>query len=142
MILFWDSAMLPLQQDGPMLLVQAMLRNEKIDILSPSQGEDVHEHIRQVEQGDTGLMLVKTAALDRMAPPWGEIDLAPLSKVGGDTGITEVNTAQPARVPVFFSEDPTSFAMMCKTAGVRWYEHGAVTCTDAGRETEAALVAV
>lgn len=139
MILFWNTDRLPLQQNAVMMLIQAMQKNEQIDIISASMDEAPREHIRRVEWGDTGLMLVKAAALERISAPVGEVDLKPLQRVGGDTGITTVSTAKPASVPIFFTTDSSYFAMLCKDSGVQWYEHGAVTCTDSTQETESAL---
>jgi hypothetical protein len=139
MILFWNTDRLPLQQNAVMMLIQAMQQNEQIDMISASPGDEQREHIRRVVQADTCLMLVKASVFERIAAPMGEVDLKPLQRVGGDTGITTVSTAKPAACPIFFTEDPASFAMLCEAGGVHWYEHGAVTCTDATEETESAL---
>jgi hypothetical protein len=139
MILFWNTDRLPLQQNAVMMLIQAMQQNEQIDIISASLGEEPREHIHKVGRADLSLMLAKASVFDRITAPTGEVDLKPLQRVGGDTGITTVSTAKPAAVPIFFSADPAHFAMLCEAAGVRWYEHGAVTCTDASEETESAL---
>jgi hypothetical protein len=140
MILFWNTERLPLQQNAVMMLIQAMQQNDQIDIISASSEEEPREHIRRVEWANPELMLVKASVFERLSAPLGQIDLKPLQAVGGDLGITTVSTAQPVTVPLFFTEDIADFAMLCKDAGVAWYEHGAVTCTSSAEETMSALI--
>ena len=104
MLLLWHSDIIPQHSEAILRFARALEEHDRMDIISGVKQQ--RNHINRVAEGDTLFMIARTAAFDRLDAP--------------------TYTVQGMEVPRYFSEDPYDFAMLCKAAGVTWYEHGGV----------------
>ena len=107
-LLFCDLDVMLYSKDGLYPLVTAFWEHPEIDILTPTWGEP-HPDIVQIPGGNTGYLLMRISALKKLTGP-----LYPI----------------PAEIEVekVFTDNDADFHVLCRDAGLRWLEHGGVSC--------------